>query len=836
MPQKPEEGLVNIQPASRPDLEPPADSNIAAINNATSDKAKVALTNGEQASLEVISAKKVRELAKGKQNLDLSNYTLDANSAKALPSNLRELRIGNRTLDVNTARAFRRDNLLSLYLPNLTQLDVEVAKALPRWLEGLSLPNLKHASLDIVRSLPQSLEWLDLDRADGINVDIVSALPRSIIYLAINSKTFDTAMASSLPPKLRSFTVYKLTNTDPETVKAFPGTLKVICLNDLLRLDAETASALPRNIQFLNLTSLPAISANVIKALPDVSYELQLSGLKSVNHECFLLLRNSWLNGDTLLNETVDDIFSTFELKNKEPEKEVEVIEEWKPLFEKTPNFKDIVWHEAGTMQCYLKENGIANPERFHNLNAARGGEAFVTEAIQFLQKQPDRFGIGAYAELFRNRTRKHFNPDPSFITVYMDETLQTLYDFLNCMVNSIKKLSDSEERNKAEAFLISKLNDPHLDNRIRKRYQRDLQKLNNPPACDDKEKTRSDLKTINELLAKMRSFHLIRKGEVSYRLGSRSRSDLSLGDKCSDCTSASISGINYWTVPVWLTDPGFNFLLQYDEEGKLAHKFGLVWEVELKNGKQYPVLTIDSLELANEQKKKAGMSEMPADEDKEKGLTDQAINYVQEWCVAMGLDSKRLYAAPQSNTGTAELSGYKEREVVVSKLGGLEGPQHILETSNPEYKGKVKAYFQSLQTEQGNTENNAENAGEGANDEMFGIQQGDKSQDYRTVETCLDLFLRSDSKDIPIIRKFMELARTDSAEAARQMRIFLITQALPATKKSLAIGSQRIDVFLSSRGHTLEGYLKTILGHTEINRGSFVKTKLLHLQPCQKA
>ena len=323
--------------------------------------------------------------------------------------------------------------------------------------------------------------------------------------------------------------------------------------------------------------------------------------------------------------------------------------------------------------------------------------------------------------------------------------------------------------------------------------------------------------------------------GWVSYQLGSRSTRDLTLGDKCSDCTSAKIHGMNFWTVPTWATDPGFNFLLQYDEEGKLAHKFGLVWELKLEKGKQIPILTIDSLELANEQKEKPGMDELAADETKEEGLMHEAMTFVRNWAADMGLEPKSLYSATISNTGTMELDAeYSKKEVTITKLGVLDASKRILRKTNPDYKGDVKVYLQSLVVE-GQQQMPHEQDGDDEPEGQAALIEGDSTKDFAAVERCFDQFLRSEAKDVTKIRSFLELARTDSGTAARQMRIFLVTQAQNETKQALTIEGKRIDVFLHSRGLSLEAYLKTILGQTEVSRGAFIKANLFHLVPRKK-
>lgn len=617
-----------------------------------------------------------------------------------------------------------------------------------------------------------------------------------------------------------------LTNADAQVVERlakFDGVVSLRGLTEIDLLTAKILANLDQNIFFDSADGAAYIGERGIVFLNTV----QLSP------EAVSVLKSRFLRGEVIIKGNdcrLRDMF--FGVAEGETLIESSEIAPWRMLFEKQPNFKNIVVEESAEITQYLRNNGVSQPERFHNLNVGRGGEALLAEVLQFVAEQPNGRGWADFAETFKKNTRKDFEADPAFMTIYLDETYQALADYLNRTVfEGQKELrhSDGGKIERSRAFLKDRLNDPQLADKIKRRYREDLERLLSKDMGEKGAELENRVRHAREILGRMNVLHLRRKGEVSYQLGSRSTRDLTWGDKCSDCTSAKIHGMNFWTVPTWATDPGFNFLLQYDEEGELAHKFGLVWELKLEKGKQVPILTIDSLELANEQKEKGGMYEKPADALKEKRLVEQAMTFIRSWAADMGLDTKALYSATISNTGTMELDDeYPKKTVTITKLGVLDASKRILKKTNPDYEGEVKVYLQSLVAEdQGQMAQDQNGEGVGGHAALI---EGDKGKDFGVVERCFDQFLHSDSLDAPKVRSILELARTDSDTAARQMRIFLVTQARPETRQALAIKAQRIDVFLHARGHSLEAYLKTILGQADVSRGAFVKAQLFHL------
>lgn len=152
---------------------------------------------------------------------------------------------------------------------------------------------------------------------------------------------------------------------------------------------------------------------------------------------------------------------------------------------------------------------------------------------------------------------------------------------------------------------------------------------------------------------------------EVS--LASRTRDDLFLGDQTGDCTAYHLNvGINAWSVPVWLSNPGFNFFKIQDGK-KLVAKLGMV--LALEGG--VPRLVVDSIE--------SGKSIQ--DEERAKQKIKEGLSSLKQWSESIGL------GIPLFNTvaNSSELGVLLEedwtkphtaRELIL--LGGLEGVKEL--------------------------------------------------------------------------------------------------------------------------------------------------------------
>ncbi|HLD31144.1 MAG TPA: hypothetical protein VJB41_03050 [Patescibacteria group bacterium] len=351
------------------------------------------------------------------------------------------------------------------------------------------------------------------------------------------------------------------------------------------------------------------------------------------------------------------------------PEEARAQIEDWLTFFDSNPNFKHLVAESGVELMDFMKKNKIANPEAFHNLNAGKDVKVLLKDFKALLVLLPKNFSQETFEEIFERKNDIGYQDNDVFLTVYADELVQTIADYLSSIKNSLdEKARKRGALSKRIIFLREKI--AEIDNlKAKKKMQKQLLAAEESEQRDFS-KIDKQQQGCSELLDRLANFNYLALGKSGFRLAGRTREELTLGDKCSDCTSANISGMNFWTVPVWLADPGFNFLLQYDENGRLAHKFGVVLDI---NRKGEIVLIVDSLELADAQKEQAGMYGGLADERKEQDMMDEAIDFIKQWAKRMGLDSQNIYSTSFSNTGVKELEWYPLKQISVAKLGGLE-------------------------------------------------------------------------------------------------------------------------------------------------------------------
>jgi len=147
----------------------------------------------------------------------------------------------------------------------------------------------------------------------------------------------------------------------------------------------------------------------------------------------------------------------------------------------------------------------------------------------------------------------------------------------------------------------------------------------------------------------------------TNYSLMSRTREDMFLGDLTGDCTSYHlVVGMNAWTVPIWLTNPGFNFFKITDGD-QLVAKLGIILGVA--DGQ--PALIVDSFEIGQKMKDK----EISVD------LIEKGLRFLRQWAEKVDLE---VYINNISNSSGAMdlLNGTcapsKKDDIFV--MGGLSG------------------------------------------------------------------------------------------------------------------------------------------------------------------
>ena len=741
-------------------------------------------------------------LAKHEGYLEFFGLTqIDVPVAEALAKHEGELILGLTQIDVPVAEALAKHEGSYLYFGGLKHIDVPVAEALAKYEDALDLSGLTHIDVPVAEALAKHKGNLYLDGLTQIDVPVAEALAKHKGDLSLDG----------------------LTQIDVPLAEALAKCEGDLYLDGLTQIDVPVAEALAKHEDDLYLNGLKHIDTSSAEALISHRGELHIEGynLLKISRQAYKLLNTT---GRTFfIHKNLEIIEEKTQIASlKLPEEAADQIKEWLPLFNEHPNFKDVVAGESGQLCGHLKGKGVTSPEHFYNLNASRNIQPLFSDFLEFIGQLPNGFGLKTFYDDFEREYLKKFENTPEFIEIYKDEVVQAMTNHLTGIIESsrqgLQKKSDVslDER---KAFFESKLNEPGLPDKIKNRFRRDLEKLLSSQTGDEASDTAKRMKDAENLLARFEGLHFIRPEKAGFKLASRNVKELTLGDECSDCTSATISGMNFWTVPTWLTDPGFNFLLQYDENGKLAHKFGVVWEVK-ESGEA--ILTIDSAEVGNSQKTKSGMYEKISNQKKEKKLIESAIKFIYDWMHSMGLDPNNIYANTFSNTGTKEFEDYPKKTLFIAKLGKLEAVENILKKHISDYDDTPGVYLQSL----------AENLNPG---EIVNIADEHREKIYSDVEKALTQYLSSDLSDTDDYRKVKDLltsARENPDEAARRMRIFLVMEAQSETKKLLSVNGVRIDLLLANNKLTLERYFNAMLGRTEVIKERFVQSTLYHLSP----
>lgn len=175
-----------------------------------------------------------------------------------------------------------------------------------------------------------------------------------------------------------------------------------------------------------------------------------------------------------------------------------------------------------------------------------------------------------------------------------------------------------------------------------------------------------------------------------------RNESDLYLGDRTGDCTSYHLNvGMNGWTVPVWLSNPGFNFFLINDGNAFLS-KLGLVMAVSAQGR---PILVIDSLETTRGIK--------PEDEQRAREKIQQGLRELNQWATQAGFEKVLLNQLTNSESLQVDLeasvSGDNTQGLVV--MEGLRGVSELRRNLIGTDVVNERMYLQSIKYEDENKE-----------------------------------------------------------------------------------------------------------------------------------
>lgn len=184
---------------------------------------------------------------------------------------------------------------------------------------------------------------------------------------------------------------------------------------------------------------------------------------------------------------------------------------------------------------------------------------------------------------------------------------------------------------------------------------------------------------------------------QSEFSLMSRQRDDLMLGDLTGDCTAYHlVVGMNAWTLPGWVTNPGFNFF-KIASGDRLVSKMGMV--LALADG--VLVLDGDSFEVGT------GVKNEVAAVDKIK----EGLGFLGKWSREIGLGDPFINTISNSSGATELLRGLVKRSWVegMTVLGGLTGVAELRKNLTGQEGVIERMYLQSEERELQNLEDDDE-------------------------------------------------------------------------------------------------------------------------------
>lgn len=175
-----------------------------------------------------------------------------------------------------------------------------------------------------------------------------------------------------------------------------------------------------------------------------------------------------------------------------------------------------------------------------------------------------------------------------------------------------------------------------------------------------------------------------LREKPADFVLMSRTREDLFLGDVTGDCTAYHLhTGMNAWTLPSWLTNPGFHFYKMPDGDQLIA-KAGLILAVA--DGS--PTLVIDSFEVGNG---------IPSEASAVEKIRD-GLRFLRNWAQSIGLSGARVNTISNSSGAVDLLEDIVEVGEPISDLhalGALDGVTELRKRLG-DSQNTERTYFQS--------------------------------------------------------------------------------------------------------------------------------------------
>lgn len=347
-------------------------------------------------------------------------------------------------------------------------------------------------------------------------------------------------------------------------------------------------------------------------------------------------------------------------------------------ITQKAKNYKLFLWENTPQFRSLCQNHGLAL-ERFWNISDPDK----VVQAVQSDTWVESPVALAAFNKALQAETGFDLdNLSPEAARISADEIVKAASNATGEIEKTVRDYG-SVIRRFQQLAAVAKNNDPKAQRLIAAQivnfFQENGVSLTNKD-LDSVEATLLDYKVLQTAEIAFTAKQGVKKNAIKFlednfglrevnpdfSFASRQRDDLFLGDLTGDCTAYHLHvGMNAWTVPVWLSNPGFNFY-KITSGDQLVAKLGIV----LAKEKEGLALVVDSFEVGQDL-----ADEVAAGQQIRTGL-----QFLRQWGESIGL--KKLFVNTLSNSFGAEnlFLGMVEhsRTDGLEVLGGLSGVSEL--------------------------------------------------------------------------------------------------------------------------------------------------------------
>lgn len=410
-------------------------------------------------------------------------------------------------------------------------------------------------------------------------------------------------------------------------------------------------------------------------------------------------LRSNQENEEARAKEVEDE---TFGYRREAPEMDPDCRFLYNKYIEVTsqrPTYKSFLWEHTPNFRNLCTQHGIPL-ERFWNLNNPED----IVSAVNYLRQQPLETIQIVLDKALKKITGLNLAEAPDeYLGIFADEVVKAAFSasqelLASTQAHDFDQLKARFGKIIAEAQTARPQGRAKLIGPILRFLEENGQDITNLKAFDQlasfwandqnttmiRESIQRRQQDRIKAAESLSSLFNLKSQNRNIALASREKNDLYLGDVTGDCTAFHLhTGMNAWTVPVWLSNPGFSFFKVLDDQGQLVAKLGLI--LALDNGK--PAIVIDSIETSKRIK----------DEEQAKLQIKNGFQALKAWASKIGMPNvyiEKLSNSTELNPILDEISQDLE-EAKLEVLGGLSGVSE-LRTSIGEPNIKEKIYLQS--------------------------------------------------------------------------------------------------------------------------------------------